>query len=427
MIRLIKKIYHMVPREESKVVLENFFSLSGLQGINYILPLLFLPYLIRVVGPEKFGLIAFAQAFVQYFMIFTDYGFSLSATKEISLFREKHEKICSIFSAVMIVKIALSIVSFLILALILRFVPKFHKDWMVYVFSFGTVIGNTLFPIWFYQGTERMKYIVGFNVIGGLIFTVCVFTFVKGPSDYLLIPLINSIASLATGISALYLVLRKFCVTFVFQTYDDIRQQLKAGWNIFYSIVAINAYTTTRIFAVGLLTNNTLTGYYSIAEKIANIVQTFPLASFSQALYPRISKTFLKNKKKAFEIMYKIQSVATNGFLISLPIIFVLSPWIIYIVCGKKYPEAILALRLLIVPILFVGANAYKVQFLLVAGETKSYARIHIMMATLGLPLIFLSIYYFSYAGAALATILIEAGILTLTTQKITELKVKFL
>jgi PST family polysaccharide transporter len=211
-------------------------------------------------------------------------------------------------------------------------------------------------------------------------------------------------------------------VTFIFQTYTDINRQLKSGWDIFSSVVSINAYTTTRIFAVGLLTNNILTGYYSIAEKIANIVQTFPLAAFSQAIYPRLSKIFLKNKNKSFKIMHKIQKVTTNGFILSLPIIFFLTPWIVRIVCGADYKEVIIALRLLLISVFFVGANAFKVQFLLVCGKTDIYAKIHALMAILGLPLIFLSIYSFSYVGAAVSTIIIELGIFILTFQAIRNL-----
>src|SRR5476649_2421764 len=145
LIKLIQKTYRMVDPLEGSRVLRNVTSLSGLQLITYILPIIILPYLFRVIGPEKFGLIAFAQAFVQYFMILTDYGFSVSATKEISLCHEDKIKVCNVISAVMTIKTILAILSLLVLCVVMYFIPKFKNDWMVYALSFGAVIGNTLF------------------------------------------------------------------------------------------------------------------------------------------------------------------------------------------------------------------------------------------------------------------------------------------
>jgi polysaccharide transporter, PST family len=416
---LVKLLDKLVPRKERKIVWENFLSLSTLQAINLLLPVLFLPYLIRIIGPEKFGLIAFAQACMQYFIILTDYGFSLSATREIALARERPDKVKEIFSAVLATKMVLAVASFIILLAILRFVPRFKHDHLVYIYSFGTVIGSTLFPLWYFQGTERMKYIAGLNVLGGLFFAAGIFMFVDGPSDYLLIPAFYSVVSMATGIAGLYIAFHRFNITFSFQRYGSIKQQLKAGWNIFSSSVAINAYTSTRIFAVGLLTTNTLTGYYSIAERIAGIIQTFPLLSFSQALFPRLTKIYAYNRKKAFRMMQKIQAFTTACFLITLPVAYASAPWIVMAIAGRPYPEAVITLQLLILSIAFTGANAFKVQFLIVCGRTASYALIHVIMAAVGMPMIFIFIRYFSYIGAASATILIEGGIFLLTAARL--------
>jgi len=411
----IKAILKITTVKERKVVLENFASLSTLQGISYILPILVLPYLIRVIGPEKFGLIAFAQSFVQYFMILTDYGFSLSATRKISVCGEENKKVCAIFSSVMTIKIILAGISFLILLLIINFIPRFRDDWMIYAFSFGAVIGNTLFPVWLFQGKEKMKYITVINIVGGAIYVSCLLVFVRRPADYLLVPLLNSLFFIITGILGLYIAFKKFGLEFIFQDYAGIKDELRASWNIFISIVSINAYTATRIFAVGLLTNNTITGYYSIAEKIASLIQTFPLTSLSQAIYPRLSKIFARNKKRAQEIMHKIQNSTTLAYAITLPVIFLLAPWIIKIVCGIKYKEVIASLRLLLLSVFFISANAFRVQFLLVSGKPGIYSKIHIAAALVGLPLIFALIYFFSYVGAAASTIITEAGIFILT------------
>jgi len=415
LIKLIKKTYGMAHPDERKVVMHNVASLSALQIITYILPVIIIPYLFRVLGAEKFGLIAFAQALVQYFMILTDYGFSITATKEISLCQQEHAKVCKAFSSVMTVKLALAALSFLILCAIVYFIPKFRTDWMVYVLSFGTVIGNTIFPVWFFQGTEKMKYITILNIAGSFALAIFIFIFIKGPGDYLKVAFINSFVFLITGLIGQYIVLKRFQIAYKFEGYKSLRQQLKAGWDIFISIAAINAYTNTRVFILGLLTNNSVTGLYSIAEKIASACQTFPLDSFSQAIFPRLNKIFQKNKAKAFEIMQHMQRITTIISSITLPIIFIFADLIIGIACGCKAQESVLALRLLLISVFFVAINAFRVQFLVVCGKTYIYSRIHVIMAMLGLPLIFLLVYSFSYMGAAAATIVLEAGIFIIT------------
>lgn len=423
LIRQIKKTYGMAKPHERKAVLHNFASLSVLQALIYLLPVLVLPYLFRIIGPEKFGLIAFAQAFVQYFMILTDYGFSISATKEISLCQHNPAEINRVFSSVMTVKIGLALVSLVLLSSMVYFVPRFRGNWQVYALSFGTVLGNTLFPVWFFQGTEKMKYIADLNIAGGVLSFILILLSVHGPQDYLRVPLILSSISMITGLWGQHIAFRKLGISFRFPGYTSLRGQLTAGWDIFVSVVAINAYTTTRIFAIGLLTNNAVTGYYSIAERVAGLCQTFPLASFSQALFPRLSKIFRKSRFRAFEFMRRIQLITVNISLICLPLIFIFAEWLVKTVFGGNYPETVLSLRLLLIAVFFVGCNAFRVQFLLVCGKTHIYSRIHVMMAMIGLPMIFLLTQAFSYVGAAIATIAIEGGIFAVTYLTVRMLK----
>jgi PST family polysaccharide transporter len=198
-------IKNLFATKTRRKLFENFLSLSFLQFANYIFPLITLPYLVRVLGPEKYGLIAFAQAFIGYFQILTDYGFNLSATREISINRENKEKVSEIFSSVMIIKFFLLLFSLGLMTIIVFSFKKFRQDWLIYYLTFGMVLGQTLFPIWFFQGMGRMKYITFLNVLAKLIFTIAIFIFVKRSSDYLYIPLLNSSGFIVAGILALFL------------------------------------------------------------------------------------------------------------------------------------------------------------------------------------------------------------------------------
>ncbi len=113
--------------------------------------------------------------------------------------------------------------------------------------------------------------------------------------------------------------------------------------------------------------------------------------------------------------MKRIQQITIIISLICLPIIFIFAQRIVQVICGGDYAQTILSLRLLLISVFFVSANAFRVQFLLVCGKTDIYSRIHVVMAMIGLPLIFLFAFSFSYVGVAMATIIIEAGIFSIT------------
>jgi PST family polysaccharide transporter len=400
-------------------LIENFLSLSILQIANYILPLITLPYLVRVLGPEKFGLIAFSQAFIGYFIILTDYGFNLSATRDISINRENKEKVSEIFSSVMIIKLALMIISLILMSVIIFSFEKFRKDWIVYYLTFGMVVGQVLFPTWFFQGMEKMKYITFLNILAKVIFTVAIFVFVKKASDYLYVPLLNSLGFIIAGMLGLWIVFRDFEVNFKFVGLEELKRQLKEGWMLFKTIIFVSAYRETNVFILGLIANNTITGYYSIAEKILKAVQSLQVP-LGQALYPVFCTKYGMNKKNFKLYHFKYLKLIILIYL-SLTISFILlSPYIIKIAAGKTYNESVLDLQILSVVILVGGLNYYfGILGLIPLKFEKEFSRFVMITGLLNIILCLTLSYLFSDIGASVSLVLSETILLILIILKI--------
>lgn len=293
---------------DNKILFSNFLSLSILQVLNLVLPLITVPYLVRVIGVDKFGLLNFAQALTMYFLIIADFGFNYSATREISIYREDEKKVSEVFSSVMFVKLVLLLLSVVLLAMLTLAVTKINNNWEIYFYTFGIVTGQAFFPIWFFQGIEKMKYITILNFISRLISTVLIFIMVTTKDEFYYVPLINSLGYIVSAIIALVLILKYFKVSFVKPNLNYTKKIVKESSSIFISNIGTTFYSASSILILGFFTNDSLVGIYSSMEKLV-VVSKRMFEPLYQALFPWLSR------KKANEIGAYIKKM--------IPIIFV--------------------------------------------------------------------------------------------------------
>ncbi|HPM42223.1 MAG TPA: flippase [Candidatus Omnitrophota bacterium] len=401
--------------KNKKIVIDNFISLAFLQGVTYILPLVTFPFLVRVLGPVKYGLVTFSQCFIMYFVLLIDYGFNYSATREISIYRNDIGRLSGIVASVTAIKLLLLAVSFAVFSCVLFLAPKFSSEKTLYYFSFLAVLGNVLMPAWFFMGIEKMNYIMYLSILSKVIYTVCIFVFITGPEGYLLVPLFNGLGGIFSGLIAIYVLFKTFKIRPLVPRISEIARQLKEGWHVFISTMAISAYSNTRMFAVGLLCSETVTGYYAIAEKLINIIQSTYLIPLAQTVFPRLSNVFHADPGKAFNMMRRLQSLTTMLYLLFLPPLFILAPHIISLIAKNVYPETLLSFRILLIAAFFTSANAFRVQFLLISGRNKIYADIHMLAGTIGVVLTFLFAYLYSYIGPPFSMLIVEITVLLLT------------
>ena len=321
----------MQRKTEIKQLTENFVAIALTQIISYVIPLISLPYLARVLGAEKFGLVYWAQSLITYFCIITDFGFGLSAVKEISIHRNDHDKINQIFSSILFVKLCLIFICFIILTVLIIFIPKFNNEMLLFYLTFFMVIGNAIYPMWFFQGIEHMKYITFLNILSKSIFLGLIFIFIHSPKDYNIVAFLNSMGFFVSGLIGICIACRKFKLKIIIPSKENVLYQFKYSSEFFMSRIAVAGFTNTNAFVLGLIANPISVAYYTAAEKIYNsmLSLSYPI---TQTLYPYISK--FKDIRRYKKIFYP-------------SIIFLICMCIFMFFCSKIFIQIFYGLELL--------------------------------------------------------------------------------
>lgn len=384
------------------------FWLYALQGLNYVIPLAVLPYLIRVLGVERYGLIAFAQAFAQYFVILTDYGFNLSATRQIARTRDDREQVSRLFWSVLVVKLALMFVGVIVLATVLTAIPRFRADAGLYVIAYLAVFGNALFPVWLFQGMERMRYI---SVVSGgakVLAAVLLFVLVHRPSDYRIALAIQSGGLLVAGIAGLWSALAHFDISYRQPSHADLLQVLRDGWHLFVSNAAGTLYATSNVFLVGLVAGNIQAGYFSAAEKIVRGIQGI-LAPIAQAIYPHVSGLAARSRLIALAFIRK--SLIWTSVLSFVPsvLLLALAGPVAFVILGSNADGCVTTLRwIAMLPFIIAVSGVLAIQTMIPFGLERQLSRVYIVAGVGGLAVSLPLIHRFGAAGAGAAVLTVE-------------------
>jgi PST family polysaccharide transporter len=273
------------------------------------------------------------------------------------------------------------------------------------------VLGNTLFPVWIFQGVEKMKYITIINVIIKALFVIPVFIFIKKQQDYVYSPLINSSGFLASGIIGFYLAVKIFRIKLMLPTMAQIAGQFREGWYIFISTIAISIYTVSNTFILGLFANNTVVGYYSAAEKIVKAVQGI-IGPVSQAVYPHISRLVSESKSSAMAFLKKLLLIIGTGTFLLSAALFVFAEQIVTFVLGPEYGRSVMILRILaFLPFIIGLSNVFGILGLMNFGEQKNFSKVILSGGIISLILTIALVPAYKGTGSAVSWLITEVFI----------------
>jgi PST family polysaccharide transporter len=358
---------------QRRVLLGNMGSLLLLQGANYLLPLITFPYLVRVLGLGHFGMVAFAHAFAGYFVILTEYGFNLTASRELSIHRNDARRVAEIFSAVMAVKAILLLGAASVFSGLVLLVPKFRPEWPLYSAAFAMVVGSVLFPGWFFQGMERMRYATLTNIGSKAAAAASIFLLVRDREDYVLAALLQSTGFVVAGVWSLVLVRRTFGIRWVAPGARAVRAAFRDGWHVFLSQASLSLFSNTNVFILGLFAPAAVVGRFAVAEKIVRAVVGLSVP-VSGAIYPRVSLLFERSRGTALAFLRKVAVQGGLVFLAASVLLLSGAEFAVLAVTGEADAATVLLVRVMsVLPLTIFIDNIYGTQILLNIDGKKEF------------------------------------------------------
>lgn len=390
---MIGKIKNKLKSKEGKALLENFVSLSALQLIGMVLPLITLPYVLRVMGFEKYGIIVFATALVAYFQSLTDFSFKITAVRDVAVFKDSQNKLNLIYSKVITIKTIFLLLSLLLIGLIVYLYPPFYEYKLIYGLCMLSLVGHTLFPEWFFQGIEKMRYITYLNVGIKVFFTLCVFVFIKTEEDFWIYPLLQSAGLIGAGLVGQLMLIYKYKLKFIWLPKRIIKNTITSNFPIFVNQFLPTLYNNTSIFLLGLFSVPTMVGIYNSILIVINLGIAL-LGIVSRVFFP-----FLNRKKDAFlnykKMMLGIVSLMSICILVGHKLVF----WYLNI----TYENAFWVLLILVIGLFgYTLANIFGLNYFIVHRQDKLVMKNTIRASVIGFLLAFPLVHFLGILGAAI-------------------------
>jgi len=387
---------------ELKVVIKNATYLLLIKGLAYILPLLLLGYLVKTLNIENFGRLSIILAICAYAQVIGDYGFALTSSRNIANKKNCKKELSRIYMETTILKIGLTLLTY----------PFFYYFLLVYfenseilflsLVSYSLVIGQVLFPTWFFQGVEKLGLVALFNLFAKLTSFVFTFVFVKTENDTIIALMVQSIPSLFFSLLCNVIII-KYYIVFdgVVITKNSLWISLKDGWSIFLSSLSAALLTNSAILVLGSSTSSQSVGIYAAAERLAKAVVSL-FSPITQAIYPYNCRKFSDS------YMDGLRSVKKTG----MPIILLAGfcSLFIYIfsdVIGNGLGlahESIIILNIFIFWIFFgVVNNVLGIQVLCASSHSNVYSKSFIICSFISMTLLLLLSVVSGGVGAAIA------------------------
>lgn len=325
--------------KNNKKVAENYFFMTFLASSSLVIGLILYPYVIRILGKEAYGIYIFIVSNIQLFQVFSSFGFDMPALKKISLFPDHSQIKSRVVSEVFISKLLLFPISLLIIAVISVFVPFVQRHIVLYYIVFSSQLVEILFPTWYFQGIQRMKFVTYTNLAVRLATIPLIFIFIRSSDDLLLYALIVSLLPLCGSIFAFFYLIIKEKIRLQLCSIRQLKSTFRSALPFFWTVAFGTVKKESVTFVIGTFFSMQSVALYDLASKLI-LIPRIITSNINGALFPNVMQNISTERIK------RIMRYETYISLIIIILVVVLGYWAVLLLGGKTmlaaYPMAII-------------------------------------------------------------------------------------
>ena len=326
-------------------LLSNTIYLYILTIVKMLFPLVTLPYLTRMLSVDVYGSVAYVKAYMSYVQLVLDFGFLLSATKDIALAKNNNKsKIEYILGDTFVEKIILLIVSAVITLIVSFCIPLLRANRM-FLWLYFIAIGITIFlPDFLYRGIEKMECVAIPYTVAKTLSIVLTLGLIKSDADVLLIPIFEIISNIIAVLISLIL-LKRLKIRIRFSNLQNWVRDLKNSAVYFMSNFSTTVFGALTTLVVGVLLEEKEVAYWSVCMQVVSAAKSL-YAPISNSIYPHM----VTNKN--LKLVSNIRNFMTIPLLIGSGIVVFFGEPIMVIIGGEEYAYAGYILKILLPVIL---------------------------------------------------------------------------
>lgn len=394
----------------SRNLAKNIFSVGIIQVANYLFPLITVPIVSRIIGPEKFGVINFAGAFVAYFTLLIGYGFDLTGVRRILKAPDDLDYRSRVFNEIFQSQILLFLFSAIVYSILIYCIPELRLEKSVAIFSFLACFATVITQNWLFQAMQDLSKIAILSLVSKILFTVIILLVIHKRSDYVWQPLAISVSTIFVSIISFVWSIRRYKLKLEFVPVKACLELLWKERVFFISMIVINLYTTTNIVFLGLFHGAKEVGYYTAGLKIITIFQTIISMTLSQAFFPFVGRAFGESREKGLQTCQKILPLVMISTIAMATTFFILGPFALSILYGEAFTPSIIVFQILIfTPVIIAFSTVLGIHVMLNLGMDKLFFRISCLGAVISIVINITYVRAYGFVASSITLLFIES------------------